>query len=57
MSKKKNSINGRWHISQSYLDSKMVGVQRCLVELDLFCVNKLFNATPDIKYGEINPLR
>ena len=45
------------HISQSYLDSKMVGVQRCLVELDLFCVNKLFNATPDIKYGEINPLR
>jgi len=29
----------------------------CAKDLDLFCNNKLFNASPDQKYGEANSFR
>jgi len=37
--------------------NKYTEVQECLVQLELFCTNRLLNTSIDQKYGEINPLR
>lgn len=31
--------------------------QECLIQLELFCTNKLLNTSLDQKYGDINPFR
>jgi len=37
--------------------NKYKEVQECLVQLELFCTNRLLNTSTDQKYGEINPFR
>ncbi len=43
--------------NQQKQDKKMREIKDCLIQLELFCTNKLLNTSPDQKYSEVNVSR
>jgi len=43
--------------NQQKQDKKMREIKDCLIQLELFCTNKLLNTSPDQKYSEVNTNR